>query len=279
MKKPCVFSFLNYRKFLWESFQYLKSTEKMTQQEFAKKVGFGSPSYLGMIVKEQRNLSLKSAKKLSKILKLNSREERFFELLIQFQLVDDLAQKDEIYQKILSFKEHGQFFQVESAQYHYFSHWYEVVIFEALGTDWAKWPMEKQAESLDLSVKELKTVFENLQTLGVVEKRGRNWFKRNAYVETAAETGSLAIRNFHKQMTLKSLESLDRDPKEKRSHFSATLILSEAQTKQLRKMLHEFATSLSPRFGQSRDARYVYQVNLQAFPLLDFEEASQKTSE
>lgn len=70
--RPQIFNYSDYREYLKAIFAYLKTHRRMSIRRIAKLAGFGSCSYLRMVLSGERNLSERSSIKVAAALKLDS---------------------------------------------------------------------------------------------------------------------------------------------------------------------------------------------------------------
>lgn len=266
--KPNVFDYTNYRQFLTDYIDYLRSVGEFSNRKFAQKVGFKSHSHLRLIMNGQRNMSMPTVQKLVKAIGLTKLESKFFQALVSFNQAEDFAIKDELYRELLDFQKFRDVRRTAEAEYKYFSNWYIVAILEAIGTMWSHASPKQMAEDLGVPVSEVEKSLELLEKLGLAKNENGKWQRVDVSLETPSETGNLNIRNYHQEMGLKAIESLDEVAKEERFHTSLTIGLSEQRYQELRKELADLPRKLSAKYSGDRGARGVYQINFQLFPLI-----------
>lgn len=267
-ERPNIFQFLNYRSFLREYTDFLRGQKQYTHQSFAKKAGFGSISYLRMVMAGERSLSAEAAKRVAKALGLRDTETKFFLAMIRFNQARTVEDEQESYQDLLKFSRFKEIRKAESQQYKEFSHWYVPAILEALGTDWRFKSLEEQAEDIGIGVQKTKDTLKLLEQLGLIQKTENGWKKLDAYLETPLETESDEIENLYRELADKGRSSLDELPRNVRSHTCLVLPLTEPEYQKLRKKVFEIPAELNLDFPPSKNAENVYQLNLQLFPIL-----------
>lgn len=267
--KPSIFDYLDYRRFLEDFTAYLKSKGQYSIRKFAAQAGFKSNSFMRMVVTGKRNLSTESVRKLSTAFRLTERETEFFEKLVIFAQSETLQGKDTAYQEILKSKAFQNVQPTAAAQYEFFNNWSIVALLEGLGTTFSDLPPQDMARALDMTQSQLEQALNLLNNLGLIHKRGKVWKKKEAAFQTPAETNSLNIRNFHRQMIERALHSIDNTPREKRAFRSGTIALSHASYEDVKRRTFQFIEDLNAIYAREKDVDKIYQINIQIFPLLE----------
>ena len=81
-----IFEYTDYRKYLADFFLQKKAhTPAYSHRVFARQAGLSSPSHFLMIIKGERNLSMKTIEKFAEGMKLSKKERRYFELTNQIR--------------------------------------------------------------------------------------------------------------------------------------------------------------------------------------------------
>jgi len=269
LQRPSVFAYLNYRLFIRDFIEFLKTRKEYSARGFAREAGLGSPSYIKMILDGKRELGTEGARKLSRAFNLKILETDFFRTLVEFNLTDEAREKDRLFQKLLKFKQFKEIHRLQADTYEYFSNWRMITIYEAVSTDWNQLSESEQANSLSMEVHELQEAFKRLEKINLIQKEGNKWIKKTDSFITPLDTHSLMIRQFHRQMAQKALDSIDLDAPDTRSMVGITIALSERNKRELRQRIFEFVQEMNARYAQDTEAVEVLQFNLQLFPLLN----------
>ncbi len=94
-----LFEYTDYRAFLKDRLEELKNGDgngRYSYRSLANRLGLSSKSHLKMVVDGDRHLSEELARKLAKVLKLNTREADFFVELVRFAKARNDERKQEI---------------------------------------------------------------------------------------------------------------------------------------------------------------------------------------
>lgn len=267
-KMPSVFDYLNYRNFIRDRVEFMRARNEYSNRKFAAEVGFGSPSYLRMVIGGQRHLSRENSEKLSKAFGLDEKEAEFFELLVEFDQASDLKAQDLAYKKILGNEVFRKVRKMAQAEYEFFSNWQVVAIFEGLSTDFGQLPASRMAEMLEISVQDLEHHLSVLKRLGLIDFTNGRWVKKDRQLETPLDIQSLNVRNFHRQMGLKAMDVIDRLASTERTFAGMTINLSEQGYQDFRKRIFDFLRDSNAVYSESEKSDTVFQLNIQLFPLL-----------
>ena len=119
MNRPCIFDYMDFRKFLKDMFAFKKETiSSYSYRYFSRMAGFSSPNFLKLVIEGQRNLTNTSVAGIAKGFKLKKPEREFFENLVFMNQAKDHAEQDHYYRKMIAAKSHGKIKTIETAQYY-----------------------------------------------------------------------------------------------------------------------------------------------------------------
>jgi len=266
--KPNVYDFLNYRNFVRDMIEYLRQRNEYSNRKFAAEVGFGSPSFVRMVIGGKRNLSRENTEKLIKAFSLSEKEADFFELLVDFDQASDMKAADLAYKKILGNEVFRKVRKMAQAEYDFFSNWEVIAILEGLHTDFGQLPAAQMAEIVGISEAELAKHLEVLKNLEMIEHKNGRWVKKDRQLETPLDIQSLNVRNFHRQMGNRAVEVIDKLKTSERTFAAMTINLSEEGYQDFRKRIFDFLRDSNAIYSESEKSDTVYQLNIQLFPLL-----------
>jgi uncharacterized protein (TIGR02147 family) len=267
-KKPSVYEYGNYRSFLQDSVEYLKSIGKYTTRSFANKCGFKAQGYLSLLIKSDRNLSKQGANKLAKGLELSKKETEFFILLVMFNQCSELEEKNALYEKLRLFRRADLVRDEKLDQYELLTDWYNVPILETLSTSWVEPSYRKIASGLRIRLYQVERSFKLMERLGLIEKQGKKWRRLDVSIETSEGLSNLFIRNYHSEMSKMATEKIAQLEAEERELGAITLPLSKKNFEKLRETLREIRSDLNKSFTNDQEPDSVYQLNIQLFPIM-----------
>lgn len=272
--RPTVFSYSDYRSFLKDYLQHLKLTKpRFSLRSFARMGGFGSPSYIKMVIDGQRNLTAQSISAILKALQLNQKERNFFRDLVHLNQAKNLTQRELHAKNLIQQADSAGIYIVKESQLNYYSRWYYSVIRELVGSKSFKKDPHWIAMQLvpRISPAEASQALEHLTQLGMIKiDPVTGEFKQTEDVISAGdEVSSVLLADFHRQMIRLAGESISRVPKTEREVSSATIFLTAEQFTTLRELMRTIKHQALDMGGRSQEGESgrVYQVCLQLFPL------------
>lgn len=266
--KPSVYAYINYRSFLRDAVEHLKNRGEYSNRAFAEAAGLKSHVHLHLIITGKKNASELTLKKIARALNLGPRETEFLFWLAEFAHASNSQEADEIYQRILSAQGFLKANRAQALEYRYYSDWKLIAMLEAINTPWGEWPSERQAQSLHITDAQLDANFQLLSQIGLIERQGSRWIRKEGLLKTDAQAQNILVKNFHREMIKKGLESLDTEVSAERNIVSVTLPLSEKTFAELNTVLFEALHDYATRFSDLKGSKAVYQLNFQLFPLV-----------
>ena len=274
MQKPNIFHYENYRRFLADWYSWMKSSKKtFSFRSFSRWAGFKSPNQLYLVIREKRNISWSSLDTYCKILKLNKREKKYFELLVKLNQSKDLSLKTQ-YLKELSSHHLKQGFLLKKDQYSYLSNWYYPVIREmaclADFRDNPVWISKKLGGKI--TSQEAKQAIQTLLSLKLLKRDSKNkLLQTNHYVTTGHEIQMVASHIYHTQMSQLAMESLSTRKASERNFTALTFTIRQSDYATLVAEIDDFRKRfidhLQNRPQKTRDES-LYQININLFPII-----------
>ncbi len=265
---PDVFAYMDYRKFLWDAFSYLKVSKNFTTRDFAKLAGLRDPNYLKLLCDNKRHLKSRTARSIAQKLGLNSQHVDFFEALVRFGNAKSSAERDECLKKVLNFKSFRKIYPHAALELTYFQKWQNVAFFEAIDTIWETLDIPTQARALGVPPKDLQQTVQLLLKLGWLKTEGTLLKKREHSIETPSEVHHHNIRNMHREMLSLGLKALDELPVQERFFSGLTMALTPTQAEDLKKTIFEFLSKLPKRYSDHAGATQIYHLETLLIPLL-----------
>lgn len=280
VSKPKVtpFSYDNFHEFMKDRVNELKSIRKgFTMRALAERVGFGSPSFLKMVMDGERTLTENKIEAFCDILELEDKEKDYFVHLVLFNQSHNPDTKNEHRKELEKLRPRVTFSKLEQNQQKYLSHDYyacirEMVLLKNFKED-AKWiaknclPKIKPAEARD--------ALETLLELGLLKRNEKGLLEQaDPIVDTGSQANSLESFAFHEAVLNKARRYLTLLEQNKRSFAALTIPIPERLEKDIMKRMEDFQNDILNLINQEGlDYDRVYQLNLQFFPV------SQKTGD
>lgn len=275
-EKPRVFDYIDFRKYLKESYLYRKNVNAAySESAFILAAGLAKTSrgYFGLIVRGKRNLASSSIFGFAKALKLDPKESMYFENMVYF----NQAKKEE--ERIFYFErmkialqgERSELFEILEGQRLYVSKWYLVVLRELVSL---KDFVEEEAFIVkklkkQISKEQAKEGLEVLLKLGLLTRNpnGRLVPSEPVVTFTDNQHNFKSTTELHQQFIDKAKSLLVDEPYEKRSARLVTIACDIAQFDSIREEMRIFSRTLLKKYGSSarQNASTVLQLGMQLF--------------
>jgi uncharacterized protein (TIGR02147 family) len=147
------------------------------------------------------------------------------------------------------------------------SDWYHIALMEMTLIEGFEDDPVSIAKRLGISRIEAQLALSRLKELELIEEKDGQWVKTQLQLATPNRgVTTAALRIHQKQMLQKSIESLENDPIETRSHTGMTMAIDPMLLPEAREMIEAFSQSLCS-FLESSDSKKVYQLSVNLFPL------------
>jgi len=266
---PSVFDFLDFRQYLKELFEFKRLQQPyFSMRVFSRLSGFRSPNYMSLILSGKRKLTAKNIRHVIKACRLNRKEGQYFETLVQWNQADP-EDRDSYFEELSRTQLSRKHTQLQTPQSVILGQWYCYVIRElVLLPDFQedpKWISNRLAHQI--SPNEVELALNLLIQLELLKRSpsGR-LIQSDPIITTTHNQSSALIRQYHRDLILRSLEALESQPVFRRDFRALTMALSENGVLKLKKALNEFQDRVVQIASQETDPTEVFQLNLQLFP-------------
>lgn len=269
-----IYDFIDYREYLNDWFDAKKKDNKrFSHRMFSRLMGQKSPSFLKDIVHGRRNLTQDQQERLTKIIKLNAADRRYFSDMTLLDHSDDPDERDRAFERIAAARRLNGARKIDGESYRYLSRWYCPAIRE-LGrrSDFKPtptWIVEHIRPQITIKqAKEALQILEDLEMLHVDSKG--NWEIKEGSIATPMQVSGLAVHNYHQEMLQLARDGISRFDPEKRHFMALTVGIPEKLIPQLKQELNDMATRLLDLCDSSIESpQRACQINLHFFPLSD----------
>jgi uncharacterized protein (TIGR02147 family) len=268
--KTNIYSYLDYRKFLFDLYQERKSHEKyFTYRYLAEKVGLRSVGFITWIFQGKRNLSDHLILRFADAFRLSRQEAAFFELLVRFNQARSHEDKKHYFDKIASLNRFSAV-TTDVGQYMYYDKWYYSAIRELICLKPFKEDYRLLSSTLipAITPAEAKKAVDLLLELGFIMKDSTDtFFQKDKTISTGQSWRSLAISNYQIQAFELGKKAIDAIAKSERDLSTMTLSCSQATFSAMREKLRTLRAEFADMAKADPEPERVYQCNFQMFPL------------
>lgn len=272
-----IFEYSDYRHFLSDFFTAKKTANPgYSHRVFAKQAGLSSPSHLLMIMKGERNLSIKTIEKFAEGLHLSSKEKKYFEVLVLFTQTNDLQMKAKYFGEIIALKMSTRnLHQLEKEKFDFLSKWYVVAVYVLVELKGFKPDPQWIAKRLGgrISAAQANEALANLLGLGLLKPDPERGYKQTSGAITVPDdTRSIAVFNYHQSMIRLATEALRTTPQALREMNGVTITIPIEKLPELKEKIRTFRKEINQLTSSYENPGEVFQLNIQLFPLTAVEE-------
>jgi uncharacterized protein (TIGR02147 family) len=267
-----IFKYSDFRIYLKDLVKELKVLNKnFTMRYFAEQAGFGSPSFLKMIMDGERTLTDKSVQKFCEILKIQGKEKKYFERLVEFNQTENPDIKYKLFNELDKLRPRVTFSKIKTHQNKYLSNDYYAAIREmVLLKDFkeeAKWIAAKCLPRI--SPQEAREAIETLLELKLLQRdTSGKLIQSDPIVDTGPTASAIEAFSFHEAVLNKARRYLSYLEQEKRNFSALTIPIPSHLEKEISQRIDSFQNEILDLVN-AEDIHYdgVYQLNLQFFPV------------
>lgn len=272
-----IFEYSDYRQYLSDYYVNKKSINSgYSHRVFAKQAGLGSPSHLLMIIKGERNLSIKTVEKFAEGLKLSAKEKKYFELMVLFNQTEDLELKAKYFSEIMNLKiSTNKLYRLEKEKFDFLSKWYVVAVYVLLDlkefSSDPLWIVKRLGGKITPA--QAKEALDNLIKLGMIEVDPvRGYRQTSGAITVPDDTKSIAVFNYHQSMIRLGSEALRMVPQSLREMNGATITIPKDKLPEIKEKIRAFRKEINQLASSFENPSEVFQLNIQFFPLTAVED-------
>lgn len=273
LARPNVYKFDQYREFIKEFLDYLKTTQKrFSLRQFTKASGFGSPSFFSSIISKKRNLGPDAIERVCTAFKMTKAEESFFEILVDFDQSKTEEERRTHYDKMMKNRSYLRYHSLRKAEYDYFTRWFfpvlrEMVALKSFREDfpWLAEHFEPPLDPLDV-----QRGVDSLLRINLLSRDESNRLKqKNAQIRTEPVISGIHAVKYHEKVLQKAGDAIKHLDPSRREYRALTFTCKETDFDLIKNKIDSFWDSLIDEFAETRpDHDSVFQVNVQALPMV-----------
>lgn len=209
-----VYDYVIYRDYIRDYYKEQKKiNSKFSYQSFANKAGFSTKTFIPKVIKGEKKLAQRSMSLIIKAMNLNKREATYFETIVNFNDAKDIYQKEYYLNYLHSLKKKSTIILNYIDEFHYFSKWYHVVVYELLSfIDW-KGDYVILGKSVKPSITKIQArkAVELLIKLGLIKKESSGKYVQTGQMKLDSSFKSFAIKRFQESVLEMGVRILKRD--------------------------------------------------------------------
>lgn len=267
---PSVYDYVDYRTFLADCLQRRRSDDPdFSYRGFARQAALGAPNAIQRVLAGTVGLRPAKAESIAGALGLGEAETRFFVLLTRWQGARKTATKQKLEAELRRCRSHSHAASHEIAAYESMSNPVAVAIRELLRT--AQPPRTERDLARTLypraTVAEVTRALRPLIAMGVVRKKGREYYATAEAQVAPANVLSSATRSFN-QASLEMAKAAMVLPLDERSYGTLTIACTAEQQQAIFAALrHLHETLLTTLAANNSHADRVMHIGTYAIPM------------
>jgi len=241
-----------------------------TNRWIAGRMGINSSSWFTDVKNGKKGLSKVTANQLSKVLKHNEREARYFEALVFFNQARTNEERGYYYAEMLALQKGAKVQVLEQEQFEFYSTWYHSVIRSLLGMHPDKQSPKEIAGMVypPITLSQARKSIDLLAHLGLIQQNNEGVYEpASGAISTGRHTKNLAVEKFQLECMRLAQEALNRFPPENRDISTLTIGISQPTIRKVKDILSEARKKIMDVANNDPLADSVYQVNVQVFPM------------
>ena len=268
--RPQILHYLDYRDFLRDYYAFRRSQDAgFSQRVFAREVGIAasSSSLIPAILNGQRNLSPNLRIKFGKVLGLNERDYRYFDLLVQFKQSKGMTEKNFFFAQLAKFRtSRAQI--LDETQYRFFSRWYYSAVWNYFGIHQKqKHPGIIGASMVPpLTSAQVEESVSLLLELGLIKKTASGYTVTDKHIYTEKDVQAMAVRQQFMELMSMAVQVLDTVPPEERQYNSLMFSISTAGFQAIKDRMRSFQEEVREIIDHDAKEDRIYTLNMQLFP-------------
>lgn len=271
--RPIVFDYTNYRDFLRDGYEFLKlKNPAFSENAFVQAAGLGKNSrgYLGLILKEKRNLANKTIIGFSKVLKLSSQESIYFENLVYFNQATTDEDKKFYFERMQASIQgiRSKKFEILEGQYRFVNNWHYLAIRELVNlSDFEEsesYIYKKLKKRVDK--KSIMQAIDDLINLGFITRNQKGKLVQSDSIVTFNDTKEnfKNTTKLHTKYLEVMKEMMEQEGYENRSAQLLTISCSQEDFESLREEIREFRDHILEKYARSdKSSDLIIQCGLQ----------------
>lgn len=268
--RPSVFDYWDIRLFLKDFVRYLSAAEKLSLRAMSKLFGLKNAGHLSLVLAGKRPIGIPLIKKFERVFRLAPEETRYFFSLYEYHLADTDLERRRLQLALIAQQKRFKVKEIDTIVADFLGQWQLQVLFEILGEARTESDLHKFAEDLEMNPTEIKSALKKMEAMDLLQTSGQGtWVRKFSRLQTPSDQLNSLNRIYLSGMAKRAVNAIDQVPPEKREVIGFTVGTTKEQFQEMRAEILEFQQNLNGKYGESDKVEVVYQVNIQAFPLLD----------
>lgn len=280
--EPNIFVYTDFRLYLKDLVKHHKNSKtNFSMRQIAEKAGFGSPSFLKMIIDGARTLTDKTCPTLCDAFGLSGKQKDYFVALVHFNQSDNPDEKRKLLDALQDLRPRMAFSREATLQSRYLTHDYyacirEMVLLEDFKED-AKWIAARCLPRI--KPQEARTAISDLLEMGFLTRSEDGKLKQaDLILDTGQQTQVTEAFGYHEAVLNKARKYLSLLDQGSRDFSALTIPIDTKLQLEIKDRITKFQNELLDLINQpNQNYENVFQLNMQFFPVTQSKDDEDKS--
>jgi uncharacterized protein (TIGR02147 family) len=264
-----LFAYTDYRKYLRDFIDARKESKtSLSLRHYAGKIGL-DPGNLVKILNGERHLSARGIEQAIDYLRLTEREREYFRTLVAFAKAKKQADIKRHFERLATMKSIEPF-ETTSGVAEFYRAWYHTAMAGLLSFYDFCGDYEELAKrfSPSITAKQARESIALLKELGIIAEDATGHLRPVHDLMTTGDKWQTSAIHEYQRETLRLAEhALDELPKGIRDISTVSFAVDEDDFREICQLAKDFRSSVLRIARESENAKRLYQINMQIFPM------------
>jgi len=263
-----VFEHKDYRTFLKTTLtERSKSRDGYSLRGFSEKIGV-SNSYLSEVLSSKKSLSMELAFKIAVRLDLTEAETQYLCLMVQLEQEKDPSFREELSKRLNSLNPKRKTHDLSVDLFKVIADWHHYAILELTYLSGFQLNAASASKKLGISKVEADVAIDRLERLELLEKDAKGRYqKTHSYVLAQSHIPNGALKQYHRQVLEKAIESLQTQTPKERMSATDILPLDSKYLGEVDRLSQQFSSAVMKLSEKSVVKDSVYALSVHFFKL------------
>jgi uncharacterized protein (TIGR02147 family) len=258
----------SYHDLLEEEFDRRKTfNQAYSLRAYSRDLGISAPR-LGQILKKREGLSVQSAEKIARRLKLTEQKKHWFCSSVGLLHARSFKTRREYEKKIQNYKTEAKIFSELHLEYFkVIADWYHFAILELTYLKDFQNNPQWIAEVLGISTSEVASAIERMKSLGLLSDVNGKLTDTFKFLATPSDVPSASLKKFNSQLIKMALAALYEQEVGDREIAANIFSIAKNKIPLFKEKLRDFRRELEREANQGKEKDAVYCLSMQLFQL------------
>jgi uncharacterized protein (TIGR02147 family) len=263
-----VYDYKDYRSFLKNVLaERIVKNPKYSLRAMAKQIGM-APSSLSEVLAGKKNFSSEAALKVAQGLRFSAKERDYLSILVQLETVKSEKVRMDLLEKLATLHPDRTIHNLNLDLFKSISDWYHLAIQNMVDLHGFDFTSMNIAKSLGITKAQADAAIDRLERLELIEKNADGKYVRcldNILVQSA--TPNEALRQYHRQMLAKAIDSIDTQSPKEKLIGSENMIFDSENLAKANDIIENCFSELIQLSKKSKKKNTLYHLGIQFFKL------------